>query len=225
MRLSGAMDADEGVAVAAFVFEREVEVQRYPAIALGDHRRPVGQHGYRGARRSRARGSPPADTADRGRQDRIDARCAMLRRGSGGPRRGPPWPVALRGRAGWPPGRGSRAPRCPRTSPRGRRATAPRCRARPSPRTGRGRARPRRAGPGSRTAPRGPGPMWAGSRGRAAPAGGALCSWPAITRMEGQSRPSARAAVRRGSRPRSRPRRTRRRCARRTARSSARCER
>ena len=45
MRLSGAMDADEGVAVAAFVFEGEIDLQRRPAVALGDHRRPRCQHG------------------------------------------------------------------------------------------------------------------------------------------------------------------------------------
>jgi hypothetical protein len=39
------MDADEGVAVAAFVFEREIDLQRRPAVALGDHRRPWCQDG------------------------------------------------------------------------------------------------------------------------------------------------------------------------------------
>src|SRR3712207_3066969 len=34
MRLSGAMDADEGVAVAAFVFDGEVDLQRRAAVAL-----------------------------------------------------------------------------------------------------------------------------------------------------------------------------------------------
>src|SRR5262245_58580637 len=45
MRLSGAMDAYQGVAVAAFVFQGEVEVERYPVIALGDHHRSFGQDG------------------------------------------------------------------------------------------------------------------------------------------------------------------------------------
>src|SRR3954447_12578748 len=39
MRLSGAMDADQGVAVAAFVSEGQVERQRRPAIALADDER------------------------------------------------------------------------------------------------------------------------------------------------------------------------------------------
>src|SRR4051794_20028804 len=37
MRLSGAMDADQRVAVAAFVEEGERYVDRFPAVALGDH--------------------------------------------------------------------------------------------------------------------------------------------------------------------------------------------
>src|SRR3954470_6087305 len=45
MRLSGAMDADDGVAVAALVGRGQVEIERGPAIALGDHQ-PAGlQHG------------------------------------------------------------------------------------------------------------------------------------------------------------------------------------
>src|SRR5918994_655495 len=45
MRLSGAMDADEGVAVAAFVLQWEIDLQRRPAVALRDHRRPRCQDG------------------------------------------------------------------------------------------------------------------------------------------------------------------------------------
>src|SRR5947208_13984112 len=45
MRLSGVMDADEGVAVAALVGHGEVEGQGRPAIALGDDERVVRQHG------------------------------------------------------------------------------------------------------------------------------------------------------------------------------------
>src|SRR6185436_2335976 len=44
MRLSGAMDAYEGVAVPAFVFDGEVDLQRRAAIALRDHRRPRRQN-------------------------------------------------------------------------------------------------------------------------------------------------------------------------------------
>src|SRR3954454_17360721 len=45
MRLSGAMDADQRVAVAAFVEEGELEVDGFPAVALGD-RGPSGrEHG------------------------------------------------------------------------------------------------------------------------------------------------------------------------------------
>ena len=95
--------------------------------------------------------------ADRGRPDRIDARCAMLRRGSGGPPRARP---RRRRRAppGWLRWLGSRAPRCPRTSPRGaprQRLDAERARAGEQvqhPRVLDARRR------GSRTAPRGPGP-------------------------------------------------------------------
>ena len=38
------MDADEGVAVAAFVDQGKVERERAAAIALGDHQRPRGEH-------------------------------------------------------------------------------------------------------------------------------------------------------------------------------------
>src|SRR4051794_41623495 len=44
MRLSGAMDADQGVAVAAFVSEGQVEWQRRPAVALADDERGRRQH-------------------------------------------------------------------------------------------------------------------------------------------------------------------------------------
>src|SRR5918999_4032251 len=43
MRGSGGMDADQRVAVAAFVFERQPEVQRGATIAFGDHRRARSQ--------------------------------------------------------------------------------------------------------------------------------------------------------------------------------------
>src|SRR4051794_41850029 len=45
MRLSGAMDADEGVAVAAFVGQGEVEGKGRPPVALGDDERAIRQHG------------------------------------------------------------------------------------------------------------------------------------------------------------------------------------
>src|SRR5215218_9689955 len=44
MRLSGVMDADQGVAVAAFVSEGQVERQRRPAVALTDDERGGRQH-------------------------------------------------------------------------------------------------------------------------------------------------------------------------------------
>src|SRR3954451_4472932 len=45
MRLSGAMDADDGVAIAALVGRGQVEVEHGPSISLGD-RQPSGrQHG------------------------------------------------------------------------------------------------------------------------------------------------------------------------------------
>src|ERR671922_1039176 len=40
MRGSGAMDADQGVAIAAFVQERQVQLERAAAGALRDHPRP-----------------------------------------------------------------------------------------------------------------------------------------------------------------------------------------
>src|SRR5215210_9446255 len=45
MRLSGVMDADQGVAVMALVVEGQVEGEGAPAIALRDDERAVGQHG------------------------------------------------------------------------------------------------------------------------------------------------------------------------------------
>src|SRR3954468_8637003 len=45
MRGSGAMDADEGVAVAAFVEYGEFELERGAAIALRDHRRSGRENG------------------------------------------------------------------------------------------------------------------------------------------------------------------------------------
>ena len=46
MRLSGVMDADQGVAVAAFVSEGQVERQRRPAVALSDDERGGRQHSW-----------------------------------------------------------------------------------------------------------------------------------------------------------------------------------
>src|SRR5918998_840610 len=45
MRLSGAMDANQGVAVAAFVVQGKIDLQRRPAIALHDHRSLRCHHG------------------------------------------------------------------------------------------------------------------------------------------------------------------------------------
>src|SRR5215213_3180951 len=56
MRLSGAMDADEGVAVPAFVFERQIDPQRRPAVALCDDGRPRCQHGREGRRQGVSEG-------------------------------------------------------------------------------------------------------------------------------------------------------------------------
>src|SRR3954471_14555294 len=46
MRLSGAMDPDQGVAVAALVSEGQVERQRRPAVALADDERGRRQHSW-----------------------------------------------------------------------------------------------------------------------------------------------------------------------------------
>src|SRR3954451_22245601 len=59
MRGSGAIDADQGVAVAAFVVERQVERQRRPSVALGHGHRAGRQHGGKGLRQRRG-GAPPA---------------------------------------------------------------------------------------------------------------------------------------------------------------------
>src|SRR3954452_16758452 len=53
MRGSGAIDANEGVAVAAFVVERQVERQRRPSVALGHGHRAGRQHGGKGLRQGR----------------------------------------------------------------------------------------------------------------------------------------------------------------------------
>src|SRR5690242_5647293 len=53
MRLSGAMEADQRVAVAAFVEEREVEVEGIPAIALRHHDRAGREHGGQDGRQPR----------------------------------------------------------------------------------------------------------------------------------------------------------------------------
>src|SRR3954449_8875551 len=50
MRLSGAMDADDGVAVAALVFDGEIDLERRAAVALCDDRAPRRQHGLQGRR-------------------------------------------------------------------------------------------------------------------------------------------------------------------------------
>jgi hypothetical protein len=44
------MEADQGVAVAAFVVEGEREGQRCPAVALGHHHRARCEHGGEGVR-------------------------------------------------------------------------------------------------------------------------------------------------------------------------------
>src|SRR3954471_23789035 len=48
MRGSGAMEADQGVAVAAFVVEGQGEAERRPSVALGHGHRPGRQHGGEG---------------------------------------------------------------------------------------------------------------------------------------------------------------------------------
>src|SRR5450755_1815229 len=45
MRLSGTMDSNQGVAVAALVDEREIELQGRPPVALADHAAPRRQDG------------------------------------------------------------------------------------------------------------------------------------------------------------------------------------
>ena len=50
MRGSGAIDADQCVAVAAFVVEGQVSVERRPSVALGHDHRPGRQHGGEGLR-------------------------------------------------------------------------------------------------------------------------------------------------------------------------------
>ncbi len=146
MRGSGAMDADQGVAVAAFVEDREGRARAGP----GDRsRRPPPRRAPArpaGPPSARSPSAPPAGMAGRGRRDRSDARRrdapprkrrASARRTSAS--------RAERLEVG-PDGADRGAARCPRTWPPRRRARAPRCRARPSRRTGRARARPCDAG-------------------------------------------------------------------------------
>ena len=159
----GAMDADEGVAVAAFVFEGQVERQRRPAIALGDHERAGRQHRWQRLRQL----APEALRQAVWRVEEDEIVLTSLPRC----RAEEPQSVAaahlaprLRAPRGWPSRPPPRPPRSPRTSPPRRRARAPRARAHPSLRTGRAPARPARDRPGSRTAPRARGPRSAGWR-------------------------------------------------------------
>src|SRR4051794_41943406 len=116
MRLSGAMDADQGVAVAAFVSEGQVEWQRRPAVALADDERGRRQHTWQRLRQL----APEA------------LRQAVWRGGKGenGFTSPPPWggggthrgaaahlrPPPPRPR-GWPLGPPPRPPRGPRPPP------------------------------------------------------------------------------------------------------------
>src|SRR5687767_989359 len=77
MRLSGAMDADEGVAVAAFVFEGEVDLQRRAAVALcastavmasGRARASAASSRYGGSRKTRSYERPLRDAPPRKRR-------------------------------------------------------------------------------------------------------------------------------------------------------------
>ena len=92
MRLSGVMDSDQGVAVAALVEQRQFQLQGCPPIALGNDARArcaapvaVPPKAYGRVRRRLGMG-------DRGTQDRIDERRyvparGMRSRADGGPPR------------------------------------------------------------------------------------------------------------------------------------------
>ena len=229
------MDSDQGVAVAALVQQRQLELEWGSAVALGYDPRSRREHRPKRRRELPAEAARVGGMGDRGTPDRIDDRreraCSQERQrpAGGGPRRRPrarsgcagsPPSAAARSRPAWPTRRPGRAPRSP---------------ARPSPRTGRARAR-RRPRPGSRTAPRARGPTSDGWRGRGARPAAAPPNRPAITLTRGSApaprrrrraparRPAARARAQRGPDPRrrsARPAPGRARAARRRAGSSA----
>ena len=73
MRVSGAMDSDQGVAVAALVEQREREAERGVPAGLGDHPR-AGESTAGRSRSARSPGGRAAGMEDRGTRDRIGAR-------------------------------------------------------------------------------------------------------------------------------------------------------
>ena len=183
------VDADQGVAVAAFVVDGQVELQGRAAIALGhDPRRgastaanasessrpSAGASRYGGSRKTRSYASPRADASRRAARAG-PAPTGLLRAE----------PEASRLARMTATARASRSTRRPFAHP----ATAPRCPVRPSPRTGRARER-RRAARASRTAPRARGRRSAACPAPAAPAAGARRSArPRPSRRHGPSRP------------------------------------
>ena len=121
MRLSGAMDSDQGVAVAALVEQRQVELERRPPVALGHYPRSRAREPVAAPPTAPARARSRADMGDRGTPDRIDERRGVPPRGTRArPGGAPPRPRrAPTGCAGSPP------PRPPRSRP-ARRQAAPR---------------------------------------------------------------------------------------------------
>ena len=100
MRLSGVMNSDQGVAVAALVEQRQVQLQRRPPVALGDDARAGASTGVSAAESSAPR-PLRGGMEGRGRPDRIDARrpCALEEleaRAGGAPRRSSPSASRLR---------------------------------------------------------------------------------------------------------------------------------
>ena len=76
------MDADQGVAVAALVEERQFELQRGAPVALGHHHGARAQDRHQRARQLRSEARSPGGMGDRGRPDRIDARLCVRARGT-----------------------------------------------------------------------------------------------------------------------------------------------
>ena len=171
------MEADQGVAVAAFVGRGHGQLERRAAVGLGHHQRARPPAPRRGPPRAALPARPPAGRADRGRPDRIGARRRAPRRQRRASARTHLRLRAERREVGpQRPDRGGGAVHEGRR--RGAAARAPRARARRSRRRGRARARRPPGRRGWRTAPRARGRRSAASPPPAAPAAAGRRSGP-----------------------------------------------
>src|SRR4051794_41562382 len=101
MRLSGVMDADQGVAVAAFVSEGQVERQWRPAVALTDDERGGRQHSWRRLRQLAPEALRQAIWRG-GEEGRGGGGGPPPRAGGAPPRPAAPGPTPPPRRAAWP---------------------------------------------------------------------------------------------------------------------------